>query len=264
MQIPGKSFFRFLSVKHLSLSLVLMMMAGTSLAQSVGLTFSRVYGNYSSSAPGNHAETNYFELRGGKAYDFSLTGSYSFEPRDREHTYKWVAGLELNRTFLHYSIIQSGYNSANHFDLKPKPASIRTEIYQVGTSLTPSFGIKLNADKQWSLLLGAGISYRLKANNFSDTYFDNRNPEIYTELNVFGSSNLSLTPQVFALFEYHASKRHSVLIGMEAALRGRRVQHVQLVQHVYEEKYFYEVFTSMYSMATFNIGYSFNFLRNEE
>ncbi len=265
MQIPGKPFLRFIPVKKLSyLTLVFLATAGSSQAQSLGLNYTRVYGNYYSSVFYQGDNPNYFETRGGKAYDISLTGSYSFEPWDREHNYKWVVGLELNRSLIHYSIVQTGYNSANQVDLKPKPSSIRTNLYQAGTSLTPSFAIKLNADKPWNLLLGANIIYRLRTFNFSETSKDIRFPEIYTEVNVMGWSNFSVTPQLFAMFEYHVNKRHSILLGMEVALLGRAFQHIQLVQHVYGEQYFHESYTYTYSVAAFNIGYNFNFLRNEE
>lgn len=265
MQIPGKPFLRFIPVKKLLyLTLVFLATAATSYAQSLGITYSRNYGNLTSIAPNSFNDANYFELRGGKGVEFGLAGSYSFQPWDREWNYRWVVGLELSSSYLYYAIVQTGYNTANQFDLKPKPSSISTEIIQAGMNLTPSFGIKLNADKQWSLLLGANFIYRLRTYNSSGNRFAYKDPEIYTQVNVLGASKFSVTPQLFGMFDYRINKHHSVLLGMEVGLKGRQIQVIQLVQTVYEEKYFYEAYTSMYGMTALTIGYSYNFSRNEK
>lgn len=265
MQIPGKPFLRFIAVKKLFyLTLLFLVSAEMSQAQSLGITFSRNYGNLNNMSYNSFNDANYFEVREGKGFEFGLAGSYSFQPWDREWNYRWVLGLELSSSYLNYSIVQTGYNTANQFDLKPKPSSIRTDFTQAGMNLTPSFGIKFNTDKQWSLLLGTNFIYRLSANNLSSYRPYKADPEIYTLVNVLGATNFSITPQLFGMFDYRINKHHSILLGFEVALLSRQIQVIQLVQHVYEEKYFYEAYTSMYGMTAVTFGYSYNFSRNEK
>lgn len=265
MQIPGKPFFRSLVVKKIFyLALLFLVRAEMSQAQSLGISVSRNYGNLNCVSYTNLNDANYFEARAGKGFEFGLAGSYSFQPWDREWNYRWVLGLELNSSYQYYSIVQTGYNTANQFDLKPKPSSIHTDFTQAGMNLTPSFGIKFNTDKQWSLLLGANFIYRLTANNFSSYRRYNPDSEIYTQVNVLGASNFSITPQLFGMFDYRINKHHSILLGFEVALKSRPIHFIQLVQHVYEEDYFYEAHTSMYSMTALTFGYRYNFTRNEK